>query len=488
MIEILAPSPESFPETYMLPASLLHDLRTPLNQIIGYAELLLELARDEGQTTLLPDISKVRSAGGDLLSLINDKFSTSTSRLPPKPNETDWLVTANSSGSEKVSPGGMLVDLAQGTVLVVDDSESNRDLLARRLQGQGYTVMTAENGRIAIEMALETNFDLVLLDIMMPEMDGFEVLKRLKSDELLKHIPVIMISAVSETDSALRCIEMGAEDYLPKPFDPTLLKVRTMACMERKHGHDKEIWFTQELQQSYRRAQELERMRDDLTNMIVHDLRSPLISIISSLKSMENDGDLSDKQRERMDVSLSGGGTLLGMINDLLDINKIESGSLQLDLTEIDVADLIGRACKQSEPLAASKIVELSVDVEHGLRPLLADRHRLLRTLVNLISNAIRFTSRGSVVKIIVGKGRDGRSLHCSVSDSGDGIPAKEFGRIFEKFGQIETCTSGTTHSTGLGLTLCKLVVEAHGGRIWVESKAGSGSTFSFTIPIENMV
>ena len=394
----------------------------------------------------------------------------------------DWLESANKSVDAPGFTGSSASPLVQGTVLIVDDSESNRDILARRLKGQGFEVVTAGDGRKAMEMVRETDLDLVLLDIMMPELDGFEVLKRLKSDERTKHIPVIMISALSEMDSALRCIEMGAEDYLPKPFDPTLLKARTTACLERKRSHDKERRFTRELQQSYKRGQELERMRDDLTNMIVHDLRTPLTSIITGLQTMEVDGELTDRQREMLDISLSGGGALLGMINDLLDINKMECGALQLNLSEVAVTDLVTRACKQVVSIAASKNVEITMEIDAP--PVMADRRKLLRTFVNLLSNAVKFTSPGGAVKISAAKSADGMSLLCTVSDSGEGIPAEEFGRIFEKFGQIESRKAGHTYSTGLGLTLCKLVVEAHGGRIWVESEIDSGSTFFFTLPL----
>ena len=132
-------------------------------------------------------------------------------------------------------------------MLVVDDIEANRDVLSRRLERQGYAVATAENGRQALERLRVDTFDLVLLDIMMPEMDGYEVLQRLKADEALRHIPVIMISALSELDSVVRCIEMGAEDYLPKPFEPTLLKARIGACLEKKRARDRETHLFEQL-------------------------------------------------------------------------------------------------------------------------------------------------------------------------------------------------------------------------------------------------
>jgi signal transduction histidine kinase len=130
------------------------------------------------------------------------------------------------------------------------------------------------------------------------------------------------------------------------------------------------------------------------------------------------------------------------------------------------------------------KNIEISAQVDAALPPVIIDRHKLTRTIVNLLSNAIKFTSPGGDVSIAAGRDDKGKSFLCSVSNSGEGIPATEFGRIFDKFGQIEMSKAGHTHSTGLGLTLCKLVVEAHGGRIWVESEMGVGSTFLFTIPI----
>lgn len=465
---------------HAIPSRLLHELRTPLNHIIGYSELLLEQAQEKGHEALAPDLKNVRAAGGHLLALINDNFKSIMS--PDFGAATNGDYKAAESFTEEPTSGRTESATAQGTLLVVDDDAANRDVLARRLMRQGYDVSTAENGRLALEMIRESAFDLVLLDIMMPEMDGFEVLKRLKSDDSLHQIPVIMISAMSETDSAVRCIELGAEDYLPKPFDPVLLKARTVACLERKRAHDREVDFTTKLQESYRRAQELERMRDDLTNMIVHDLRTPMTSVLSGLKTLVGMGDLDEIQLEMLEISLTGGETLLGMINDLLDISKMESGLLELDLKEVSPADLVSSALCQVESLANSKDLKLLTEMESGLPSFVADRDKLLRTLVNLLGNAVKFTPSGGA--ITVSARRSDVSMQFSVGDTGEGIPAEAFARIFEKFGQVESRTAGRKHSTGLGLTFCKLAVEAHGGRIWLESNMGKGSTFSFIIPL----
>src|SRR5947199_10229919 len=155
-------------------------------------------------------------------------------------------------------------------------------------------------------MLCEAPFDLVLLDIMMSDMDGYEVLGKIKADEKLQHIPVIMISALNELQSVVRCIEAGAEDYLTKPFNPTLLKARIGACLEKKRGRDRESVLFEQLQNNYMRLQEVERLRDDMRNMIVHDLRTPLTAVIVGVDMVQSLGTLNESQRELMTVLASG--------------------------------------------------------------------------------------------------------------------------------------------------------------------------------------
>jgi signal transduction histidine kinase len=444
---------------------------------------LLERAEEEGQLGFLPDIEQVRDAGGKLLAVVDNTFQSIPSAEPAPVAAPAPALTVQARLRETIE-SGPAAGTVQGRLLVVDDDQANRDVLSRRLKRQGYTVVTAESGFLALKMMRESSFDLVLLDILMPEMDGFEVLKVLKADEKLQHIPVIMISATSEAESAVRCIQMGAEDFLTKPFDPVLLRARTVACLDRKRAHDLELRFTSELQASYRHSQQLEQMRDDLTNMIVHDLRTPLTSLISGLQTMEPMGDLNEIQEEMLEISLSSGQTLLGMINDLLDIGKMESGALVLDMQDVLPAEIVGFAMKQIEFLATSKGLELITEIDSTAVPIPADGDKLLRTLVNLLSNAVKFTPTGGTVAVSVRKAENADAMQFSVNDSGEGIPSEAFERIFEKFGQVETREAGRRHSTGLGLTFCKLVVEAHGGQIWVRSDMGKGSTFLFTIPL----
>lgn len=228
-------------------------------------------------------------------------------------------------GAGVESSGGTGESETPASILVVDDTEVNRDLLVRRLAPQGYEVATANDGAEAMRLVRDRAFDLVLLDVMMPVMDGYETLRLLKADASLSHIPVIMISAVDEVDSVVRCIELGADDYLSKPFNATILRARIGSSLEKKRARDRERDLFRQLHENYERLQELERQRDDLTHMIVHDLRSPLSAVIMGVQTIDVMGELNMEQRESMNLAISSGQSLLGLINSLLDVTKMES-------------------------------------------------------------------------------------------------------------------------------------------------------------------
>ena len=474
-----------------VPRALLHDLKTPLNQIIGYSEMLIESARD-GETVfaLESDLTRIRSAAGQLQNLLQTNFEgeavptqTPVAQTPVAQAQSEPLKAdaSDHNADNRADEMDLASGCEQGLLLVVDDNEANRDVLSRRLKRQNYSVETAQSGAEALQKVRERAFDLVLLDIMMPEMDGYEVLRQLKADEKLRPIPVIMISAIDEIESVVRCIEMGAEDYLPKPFNKTLLRARIGACLEKKRARDRETRLFAQLESNYQRLQALEKMRDDLTNMIVHDLRTPLSSLLAGLQTMPMIAPLVPAQTECYDIAIRGGFTLLAMINDLLDIGKFESGTMQLDIQEVSVRDLVEEARQQVLATAELMDITLKREVAPGLAPLPGDGEKLRRTLVNLLGNAIKFSFQNST--IVIGARAQGDEVVFWVRDEGEGIPPDAFRQIFEKFGQVESRKAGRQMSTGLGLALCKMVVEAHGGRIWVESTPGQGSTFWFALP-----
>ena len=240
-----------------------HEIRTPLNQIIGYAEMLQEEARERGAEAFVADFEKILSAARELLRLVVENFAGAEMALgkaetPPSAQATVFFrreataPTPSERSASKVFPGGQ-----SGSILVVDDDETNRTMLARRLVRLGHSVKVAENCRRALDTLRSERFDLMLLDIQMPELNGYEVLERLKADPALRDIPVIVLSASDDTGSVARCIEMGAEDYLPKPFDPVLLQARIGASLEKKRLRDREVTYLCQIQEAKQRSDEL---------------------------------------------------------------------------------------------------------------------------------------------------------------------------------------------------------------------------------------
>jgi len=226
-----------------------------------------------------------------------------------------------------------------------------------------------------------------------------------------------------------------------------------------------------------------EGLRDDLTGMIVHDLRTPLTSLLTGLQTLSLAGELNEAQAEVLGIAVGGGEMLLAMVGDLLDISKMEAGLTKLEKRHIAAAEIIEQALTQTAPLARQNGLRVARHIAPDLPTVQADEDKLRRALVNLLGNAVKFTPRGGIVTIAAFYALTEQGVVFAVGDTGEGIPAHAVKRIFEKFGQVESRKAGRKMSTGLGLTFCKLVAEAHGGRIWVESKLGKGSRFLFTIP-----
>jgi len=237
----LKPEPHTSPDAV---AQLRHDLRTPVNQIIGYSEMLLEDAEECGNESSASDLKKIRSAAQTLLGLINTRLNYSGDAAIPQSS------TPLTQGQDQPQLSDKHF---RGRVLAVDDNRENLDVLTRRLARHGLDVKTAESGLAALNAIRSEAFDLVLLDVMMPGMDGYAVLRDMKSNPATRDIPVIMISALDELDSVARCIEAGAEDYLPKPFNPTLLEARIGACLEKKALRDAEQGHLRKIEETQNR-------------------------------------------------------------------------------------------------------------------------------------------------------------------------------------------------------------------------------------------
>jgi adenylate cyclase len=250
--EAATPAQASRAELEALQSKLRHDLRNPLNVIKGYAELLLEELDEFGGPTVRADLEALLGASESLLARIDVIVDLSRGaenvELACQDEGDVARMIANLVRTVKPVEAREVLPQETGRILLVDDNASNRDLLFRRLSHDGHYVVRADSGRRALEILEIEEFDLILLDLLMPHMNGFQVLERLKADERLHDVPVIMISGLQETDSVIRCIEAGAEDYLPKPFNPVLLRARISACLERKRWHDRERRYLERIE------------------------------------------------------------------------------------------------------------------------------------------------------------------------------------------------------------------------------------------------
>lgn len=376
--------------------------------------------------------------------------------------------------------------MAAKTILIVDDEEKNIKLLKAILAPNGYNLVGAVNGEEAIRTAADIFPDLILLDIMMPGIDGFEVCRRLKKDERTAMIPIVMVTALSEKEHAVKAMEAGADDFLSKPVDHTELIVRVKSLLRIKAYHDKLRDSYHEIAEKNEKLRTLERKKEELTNMIIHDLRSPLMVISGALELLNADKkSFSDKQMSRIASCMRSCADINQLIQNLLDTHKMEEGKLLAEKEPVDMAalaeDVIAQFANQSE----TKHISLGCARPEHLPTIPADGALIKRVLSNLLNNAIRHTPEGGTIEVCLHLNSDGHTFHLSVKDNGNGLAPQYHKKIFDKFEQIALKQAGVkVGSSGLGLAFCKMAVEAHGGQIWVESEGeGKGATFIVALP-----
>ena len=523
-----------------------------------------------------------------------------------------------------------------GNILVVDDNSANRNLLARRLEWEGHTVDSVTNGYEALEQMRLHSYDLVLLDIMMPGMNGYEVLEKIKEDDELRHVPVIMITAVDSMDSVVKCIELGAEDYLSKPFNPSLLRARIRASLERKRLHDQEKEFLSELAmmqsldqelnaaldvqralsitlnwslfrsdgtlgavalvrggditdvftegvkalsverfqslpavqetikkkqpiqwinemapegafidagninqvvvpitrqnevigiillekkelplisekslafvtrlsdhaaialsnaQLHETVQDADRAKSEFVSLVSHELKVPMTSIkgYADLLIGGAAGDINEAQNGFLNTIRSNVNRMATLVSDLSDISRIEAGKLQIEPEAVVLQDAITDALRSTESQIKEREQTLELKMSDDLPMVMADANRLAQILINLLSNAYKYTDNGGKITVSAGKSankwdEDGAKevVHVSIADTGVGMSAQDLEMLFTKFFRSDDPNVRQEPGTGLGLNITRLLVELQGGKIWVESELNAGTTCHFTIP-----
>jgi signal transduction histidine kinase len=474
-------------------ASLRHDLRTPLNQIIGYSEMLAEEAENSGRKDLLPDLRRIAEAARDMARRVDALGWPGAVVEAPEAGSPEPEPAAEPSpaaGEARVSPG---------RILVVDDDESNRDMLSRRLQRRGYVTALATNGREALEKLAVEPFDLVLLDVMMPDLDGYATLAYIKANQYLSRLPVIMISAQTELDSVVRCIEMGAEDYLPKPFNPVLLWARVEACLEKKRLREQEQAHRE---QALRSEAALERHRA-LTQMVAgvaHEINTPLgiastaLSVIEgrlALPQVRALFEASEATRELLADILDSSALLKANVlraHKLVEtFKKISVGQITESLEKTNLPELIADAVDLFRINARQAKLSIHIDTSEvsGSPEWLGYPGYLTQVIMNFLQNIERYAypeGQGGPVEITVAdRGNDGDAgFTVTVQDYGAGIGPENLARIFDPF----FTTGRGRGGTGLGLAIVNTIVtSALKGEISVASEPGQGTAFTVTFP-----
>ena len=419
-------------------------------------------------------------------------------------------------------------------VLIVEDSITQAVQLQYVLEQNNYLVSVAYNGKEALAKIKKHLPRIVISDIVMPEMNGFEFCYQLRKDKNLKEIPVILLTQLSDPEDVIKALECGADNFITKPYEEQFLisRIKNILTTQelrkketKKMGMEiffagkkriitseraqivdllistyenalqknlelqrvnKELVITQhELKRRNEELEKLNEQKNQFLGMAAHDLRSPLGLILaySNFLSEQTSSMLNESQAKFLSVIQLSSKFMLGLINDLLDISKIESGKLQLNLEKMDLLLLIKRNVELNNFLANKKQIAISLKCDKTIPEIIIDSAKVEQVFNNLISNAIKYSYPSTKVEINIEK--TDHDVIISVIDQGQGIPTEELGKLFEPFEKTSVRATGGEKSTGLGLAIVKKIIEGHQGKIWTESEVGKGSKFHFTLPLK---
>jgi two-component system, sensor histidine kinase and response regulator len=357
------------------------------------------------------------------------------------------------------------------SILVVDDEPDNFDVIETFLSKQDYQLYYAASGEEAIAFLETYSPSLILLDVMMPGIDGIEVCRQLKASSKWQAIPVIMVTALSTKSDLAYCLESGADDFISKPVNAAELRARVQSMLRIKHQYDE--------------VQALLKSREDMVNMIVHDLRNPLCSIILGLELLGTIDYKKEKRKQKIGKINESAKALQNLIDNLLKVASMESGKICLNLTEVDLGGLISSSISRFEAIAAQKNQLLVYNSQKIFeKKHFVDVDLTCRVLDNLLSNAIKFSPSNSQIIAKLEFLESGDAV-IQIVDSGSGIADELQHKIFEKY-EIGTLMPGVSQ-IGLGLAFCKMVVEAHGGKISVKNNQPKGAIFKICLPVNSV-
>lgn len=365
------------------------------------------------------------------------------------------------------------------SILIVDDEPKNIQLIGNILKE--YEVEFATCGKEALEWIGSKKFDLILLDIMMPDMDGFEVCKRLKADEKTKDTPVIFITARREEDDEFRGLELGAIDYITKPLKLPIVKRRVKNHLKLQSLMSELTEKNKELETSNEELSEVNRLKNKFIGFAAHDLRTP-VSGIRGLSNLLLKSKLTEEKQKTFLENIHQVATeMLVLIDDLLDISMIESGKLEIRLSRGHMGKLVAGRVRLNEIIAEKK--GIAIETELSETPTIQfDGPRMAQVIDNLMSNAIKFSPPGTTIHVSLTQRED--MLRVSVRDEGPGVGRVDHENLFDEFQRLDIEPSAGEKSSGLGLAIVKKIISAHNGLLEVESDPGGGAEFAFMLPI----
>ncbi len=363
-------------------------------------------------------------------------------------------------------------------ILLVDDDRLNRRILSSILKPEGYTIAEAETGEDALNQYGTFQPDLVLLDVMLPGINGFETCRRIKHDFPGSHdVPVVFITAKNESDDVVEGLAAGGVDYLPKPFRP-----REAVARIKTHLHNRHLILHQ--RSLVDQLSNANATKNRLLGMAAHDLRNPLVSIRGLAEFLQEGavGPITAEQKELVETIHSASQQMLELLNELLDLSVIESGELKMRREPENLAELVQKAVHLNTINATKK--QMKIELVPGKLPATIDidSQKIKQVIDNLLSNAIKYSPPGSIITVETASNEE--MCRLSVKDQGPGIPKDEHHRLFKDFGQLSSKPTGGEKSTGLGLAICRKIVEAHGGSITAENLPEKGCVFRVILPI----
>lgn len=351
-------------------------------------------------------------------------------------------------------------------ILVVDDNEMNLDVLTRRLTRQGYEVLQATGGREALDVIESQNVDLALFDVMMPEVSGLDALAIVRETHTLADLPIIMVTARSQREDVVAALELGANDYVTKPVDFPVLLARVRTHLELRR---------------------LSQLKDEFLAIASHDLKNPLTDVLGVAGLVEELVRPGTPMPEPLHALVSNmkksAKRMQAIIEDFLDFNALDNGQLELSRKPVDLLEVTRDVTQANRTYAESKRITLDVELPENLPLVPADRARVAQVVQNLVDNALKYGKANGTTLVRVTVEQDG--VRVEVADCGPGIPDGKLESVFEKYARVGNLPTGGERSSGLGLHICKQIVELHGGQVGVHNNPGGGATFWFTLPFE---